>query len=79
VEEAGKMNALTKEQIDFLKKEGTQNKLEPPADYEHLSKDELDRLQEMCCVIEEIEATYHDPITPRGNMAADISDILYNM
>lgn len=66
------MKGLTQEQIDFLKQEVNQNKVDPPADYNNLTPEELDRLQDMCCVIEEIEATYHDPITPRGDMAADI-------
>lgn len=73
------MNNLTKKQVDFLKAEVVQNKVKPPVDYSKLTSDEMDRLQEMCNVIEEIEAVSHDPISQRGSTAADISDILYKM
>lgn len=73
------MSLLTQDQIDFLTKETAQNKVDPPEDFNNLTEDELDRLQGMCCIIEEVEAAEHDPITPRGKMAADLADLLYNM
>lgn len=66
------MLQLSREQIQFVTKEAKHAKIMIPSDFSKMTDDEEHAIYDMCCAIEEVEATYHDPITSRGDMAADI-------
>lgn len=71
------MEKLNSDQIQFLqnevKKAGSRfDKL----NLKNLSPDESEALRELFFDIECVEANAHEPISPRGRMAADIVDAL---
>ena len=70
------MKKFSEEQIRFLREEIEKSGRFKNIDLLHLSPEEADELRDFCFDIEYMEANAHDPISARGNIAADIVDVL---